>query len=128
LITSRPLQPEDTETLQKALDQNEFHQGQKTEYYTNVGVTDVYEDSQGPIGFLRYTKTLRLCTVWVDNNDRQRNAASVIQAIKDAVEKAKANGYSDILFSTNSAKLKAFSETLGFTEDTDHNMVLYVEG
>jgi hypothetical protein len=128
VITSRPLQPEDTETLQKALDQNEFHPGQKTEYYTNVGVTDVYEDSQGPIGFLRYTKTLRLCTVWVDNNDRQRNGASVIQAIKDAVEKAKANGYSDILFSTNSAKLKAFSETLGFTEDTDHNMVLYVEG
>jgi len=126
MITSRPITSEDTEMLQKALDQNEFHPGQKTEYYTNVGVTDVYQDEQGTIGFLRYTKTLRLCTVWVNNDDRQRNAASVIQAISDAVSKAKASGYSDILFSTNSPKLKAFSETLGFKEDTEHNMVLYV--
>jgi hypothetical protein len=129
MITSRPITPEDIEILQKALDQNDFHPDQKTEYYTNVGVTDVYENEQGPIGFLRYTKALRLCTVWTSNADRERNAASIIQAIFDAVQKARANGYSEIIFETTSPKLSQFcADRLGFEKATGDTMVLYVKG
>jgi hypothetical protein len=127
MVTSRPLIEEDLPMLQTALDNNKFHPGQKVDAFIAQNMySEVYSDDQGPIGILRYTKSLRLVTCWLDNDDRERNAASVIQAISDAKEKAKANGFTEILFSTNSVKLKAFCETLGFKEDKDSTMILYV--
>lgn len=118
MITHRPLEGKDVPMLQTALDRNEFHPGQKPEWYTGSNMYSVvYEDEQGPIGVLRYTKTLRLCTVWCDNADHTRNGASIIQAIKDSVEMAEQSGYTEILFKTNSKLLAAFCVgKLGFEE------------
>jgi hypothetical protein len=117
-LNSRPLTVYDVQALQDALDANEIHPGQKAEYYTNdKGYTEVYEDEFGPIGFLRYSKSLRLNTVWCDNGDRKRNGASIIQAISDAVEKAKSAGFTEIIFQTDTPALARFcTERLGFTE------------
>lgn len=118
MITNRPLAGTDVPMLQKALDNNEFHPGQKAEWYTGPNMySTVYEDEQGPIGILRYTKTLRLCTVWVDNADHTRNGASIMQAIEDSVKLAEADGFTEIIFKTNSKLLAHFCVSkLGFEE------------
>jgi hypothetical protein len=86
----------------------------------------VYEDEQGPIGVLRYTKTLRLVCVWCDNYDKQRNAAGAVQAVKDAIDQAKANGFVDVICETESESLKRFYVNhLGFKE-AGKTLVLHV--
>lgn len=117
MITNRPLEFLDLPLLQRALDQDTFEHASTADYTQDGAYSEVYEDEVGPIGVLRYTKTLRLMTVWVDNNDKERNAASVIQAISDAVVKAKASGFSEIVFNTQSPTLAAFcTHKLGFQE------------
>lgn len=117
MITHRPLVASDLPTLQKALDQDEYEHLETKNYTRDGAFSEVYEDDSGPIGVLRYTKTLRLVTVWVDNDDKRRNAASVVQAIADAVQRARENGFSEIIFQTESPTLAQFcTKHLGFTE------------
>jgi hypothetical protein len=111
--------------LKAALDQDTFEHCQPGEYLMQGAYSVVYEDEQGPIGVLRYTKTLRLVAVWCDNADKRRNAASAVQAVKDAVAQAKANGYTDVVCQTDCEPLKKFYVTqLGFKE-AGKTLVLY---
>jgi len=125
MVTSRPLEEKDIPRLKAALDQYTYEHCQPGEYLMQGAYSVVYEDEQGPIGVLRYTKTLRLVAVWCDNADKRRNAASAVQAVKDAVQQAKANGYTDIVCQTDSESLKRFYVTqLGFKE-AGRTLVLY---
>lgn len=129
MISSRPLLGTDIPMVQAALDADtEFHPGQTADLYAGPDMYSVvYEDEQGPIGVLRYTKVLRLCTVWCNNKDRLRNGASIMQAIGDSVEMAKKNGYTEIVFETNSPLLERFCTTkLGFEKVTGNTLSLYV--
>jgi hypothetical protein len=86
----------------------------------------IYEDEKGPIGILRYTKTLRLVCVFCDNDDKERNAAGAIQAVVDAVAQAKANGFVDVICETESPSLKKFYVNhLGFKE-AGKTLVLHI--
>ena len=116
-MTNRPLTQDDLPMLQMALDKSP-HQDQRVEHYVGENkYCEIYEDESGPIGILRYTKTLRLCAAWVNNEDRARNAASIIQAIEDAVVKAKANGFTEIVFQSDSPTYAKFCiDKLGFQE------------
>ena len=126
MITSRPLEAKDFDMLSKALEQDEYEHDYALDYVRDNTQAEVYEDEQGPIGVLRYSKTLRLTTVWCDNSDRVRNGASVIQAIADAVDKAKASGFTDIIFNTQSPTLAKFCiDKLGF-EESKGEYVRYV--
>ena len=125
MVTSRPLEEKDIPRLKAALDQDTYEHCQPGEYLMQGAYSVVYEDEQGPIGVLRYTKILRLVAVWCNNADKRRNAASAVQAVKDAVEQAKANGYTDIVCQTDSESLKRFYVTqLGFKE-AGRTLVLY---
>jgi hypothetical protein len=117
MVNSRPLIEDDLPTLQSALE-NSPHPDQKVEHYVGDNkYCEIYSDESGPIGILRYTKTLRLCATWVNNEDRARNAASIIQAVEDAIAKAKANGFSEIIFQTDSPSYAKFCvDKLGFLE------------
>lgn len=114
-MISRRLEEYDLAMLQKAMDGNTFHPGQKAEQYTS-GHCVVYEDESAPIGVLQYTKILRLRTQWCDENDKKRNGAVTIQAIEDTVKLAKENGYSEIIFQTDNEALAKFCVKLGFEE------------
>lgn len=118
MITNRQLELTDLPALQVAMDANKYHPDQKAETYAGPRMcTKVYEDEQGTIGFLQYTKVLRLRTTWLDNNDHQRNGPSVFQAVADAVELAKASGFTEIIFQTSNPALARFaSDKLGFEE------------
>ena len=117
MITSRPIEHADLPMLQRALDQDQFEHASTAHYTMDGAYSEVYEDEVGPIGVLRYTKTLRLMTVWCDSKDRVRNGASVIQAISDAMVKAKKSGFTEIVYNTESPLLAKFCvDKLGFAE------------
>lgn len=116
-ITNRPLELLDIPMLQRALDQDPYEHGETSDYTRDGTYSVVYEDDDGPIGVLRYTKTLRLFCTWCKNDDSRKNAAVTIQAIKDSVEKARSSGFTEIVFNTESPKLAKFcQEVLGFEE------------
>jgi hypothetical protein len=126
MITNRPLEEKDIPMLEKALDQDTFEHCEAKNYTMDHAYSVVYEDEKGPVGVLRYTKTLRLVCVWCDNDDKRRNATGAVQAIIDAVQQAKANGFTDVVCETESESLKKFYvEKLGFKE-AGNTLVLHV--
>ena len=116
-MKSRPLELGDFDTLQAAMNANTFHPNQQAGSYADARVCSmVYEDEQGPIGFLQYSKVLRLRTTWCNNADSERNGPSIIVAIEDTVRLAKNHGFTEIIFQTENVPLAKFCERLGFVE------------
>ncbi len=121
-MKSRPLANSDLPMLQCALDQDEYDHLGVLNFTMDSAYSVVYEDSVGPIGILRYTKDddgrLRLVTVWCNNKDKWRNSKSIIVAVADTIQLAKAGGYNDIVFFTESPSLARFCmDKLGFKEE-----------
>jgi hypothetical protein len=71
-------------------------------------VCTVIEDSKGPITFVRFTKTLRICCVWNDALDNHRNAKAIIFGVHDAVRMARANGFTELVIQSDNPKLGEF--------------------
>jgi hypothetical protein len=109
-IYTRKFTVDDEPALQRAIDRDTFHPGEwKVEHFKQPNmVTQVMGDSSGPIVFVRFTKTLRISCVWNDEGDVHRNARAVILGIHDAVEQARASGYTEIIITTNHDKLANF--------------------
>jgi len=100
---------EDTLALALSLARDEHHQDTPVEFFTQPHtLTKVYEDEQGPICFARLSKSIRLDIQFMDNEDSKRNASVLIQGIGPLVEQAKADGYTEIVFTTNVKRLKDF--------------------
>lgn len=116
MVTDRFIEPSDMETLAISLAKDEYHKETEAEFFTQVGcVSKVYEDELGPIMFVRGAKALRLDIQFVDNLDARRNMKAMLERFPDLVQKAKENGFSEIVFVTNSPLLKSFCERrLGF--------------
>jgi hypothetical protein len=115
VIQIRPFEESDVPALEQAISRDAFHPAGtwKTEHFTGekpAKVVSVIEDSHGPITFVRYTKTLRITCVWNDGEDNHRNARAIILGIKDAVERARASGFTEIIVETESDKLATFFE------------------
>lgn len=111
MIDIRKFNSRDIPALQKAIDADKFHPGEwNVEHFTPPATVNVIEDSKGPIAFVKYTKTLRISCVWSDGDDVSRNARAIIQGIEDAVQKARASGFTEIIITTNHKKLATFFE------------------
>jgi hypothetical protein len=108
----RPFNPADIPVLEGAIERDQFHPGEwKVEHFTEGPVSSsVIEDDKGPIVFVRFTKTLRISVVWNDASDTSRNARAIIFGIKDAVDKARASGFTEIIITTSHPKLQVFLE------------------
>src|ERR1700744_1403517 len=116
MVTDRFLDASDLPNIAMALAKDEYHKGTEAEFFTQFGcISKVYEDEIGPIMYVRGAKALRLDIQFVDNNDARRNMKAMLERFPDLVEKAKENGFSEIVFVTNSPLLKKFCEKrLGF--------------
>lgn len=116
MVTDRFIEPNDLEPLAIALAKDEYHKGTEVEFFTQFGcISKVYEDEIGPIMYVRGAKALRLDIQFTDNNDARRNMTAMLERFPDLVEKAKENGFAEIVFVTNSPLLKKFCEKrLGF--------------
>jgi hypothetical protein len=109
MVTDRLLEETDESMLGLSLDADVHHKRTPVAFFKQDGsITKVYEDKQGPICFARVTKSLRLDIHFLDNGDERRNASVLFQGIKPLVENARANGFTEIVFTTNVEKLKDF--------------------
>lgn len=118
MITDRFLKESDLTLLEFSLAKDEHHQGTPPEFFVQPGtLTKVYEDEKGPVLFVRGAKALRLDIQYVDNNDTERNKAAMLAGFDSLADKAKANGFTEVIFNTNSRALKIFCKRhFGFTE------------
>lgn len=108
-----PPTPDET-ALQTAIDADKFHPGEwKVEHFKQpTALVQVIEDTQGAIAFVRYTKTLRISCVWADADSRNRNGRAAVLGIKDAVDKAKNSGFTEVIITTNHPPLARFFTTV----------------
>jgi hypothetical protein len=108
-----------------SLAEDEHHFETPVGFFTREDVvTKVYEDEQGIICYARATKSLRLDIHFLDNGDEKRNAAALIQGSKLLFEMAKANGFSEVVFTTNVPKLAGFCEAVFGYEKVSDQFVL----
>lgn len=114
MTTIRPFTPDDVPALEQAIERDKFHPGEwEVSHFIGSKVpvsSNVIEDGKGPIVFVRFTKTLRISVVWNDGEDVERNARAIIFGIHEAVQRARASGFTEIIISAESAKLRAFLE------------------
>ena len=116
-MTSRPLNSSDIPMLEQALVADEFPHSSSRYYMEDKSYSEVYENDNGPVGVLRYSKALRLVAVFRDNSPSVQNAKTVIKMITDAVKRAKDSGFSEIIFNTQSPALAKFCvDKLNFVE------------
>jgi hypothetical protein len=107
----------DYPVLQAAIDRESLHPGNwEVGDFVHTSespkVCTVIEDSQGPIVFVRFTKTLRIGCVWNDSADNHRNGRAIIFGIHDAVRMARANGFNEIIIQSDHEKLATFLTTV----------------
>ncbi len=118
-IEIRPFEKTDIPALQAAIDRDTFHPGEWSvkHFYNDPNDPDALKipkevatmsDSRGPIAFVRYTKSLRISCVWNDETDNHRNGRAVLIGILDAVNKARASGFTEIIIRSDSDKLSTF--------------------
>lgn len=112
-MQTRAMTEQDFSALQAAITRDAFHQGEwKVSDFIHTPespkMCTVIEDSQGPIAFVRYTKTLRVSCVWNDAVDNHRNARAIIFGILDTVKQARANGFTEVVIEATNESLKHF--------------------
>ncbi len=124
-LTDRWIEPKDISLLEMCLERDPHHAGTKVEFFYRPGtVTKVYEDDAGPILFLRGEgldlpegRILRVDVQYVDNFANERNRMAMLDGFPRLVEKAKLNGFNQILFFTNVRVVSVFCKRhLGFKE------------
>lgn len=128
MITDRLLREDDLALLEFSLDKDEHHKGTPPEFFVQPGtITKVYEDEHGPVLFVRGAKALRLDIQYVDNDDTERNKAAMLAGFDGLVEKARENGFTEVIFNTNSRALRIFCKrNFGFVE-SDGELRKYIK-
>ena len=118
MVTDRFLETRDLPLLALSLAKDEIHKGTEPEFFTQPGtVCKVYEDEIGPICFVRGTKALRLDIQYVSNDDTKRNMKAMLGGFDKLADKARENGFTEIVFQSNSPLLKKFCiKAFGFYE------------
>lgn len=118
MVKDRWLALEDMSLLASSLALDENHKGTEPEFFAQLGtVCKVYEDEAGPICFVRGAKALRLDIQYVNNKDRKRNMAAMLEGFEALAIKARENGFTEIIFQTNNPMLRLFCrKRFGFVE------------
>lgn len=121
MITDRLLELQDLNLLQLSLADDIYHQGTTVDFFTAPGsVCKVYEDEDGPICFVRGSKALRMDIQYMDNTDVRRNMKCMLQGFPPLVDKARENGFTEIIFNSDHDLLREFCvRRLGFVPSGD---------
>jgi hypothetical protein len=118
MLSDRLIHSGDLPILAESLARDEFHKATTPEFFMEPGtICKVYEDEVGPICFVRGSKALRLDIQYADNNDTVRNKEAMLWGFDKLIEKARENGFNEVIFCTNSKLLSRFCRhNFGFTE------------
>lgn len=120
MIYERWLEESDRRIINESLETDEYHKDTSTDFfYDKSAVCKVYEDENGPIMYVKGTKAIRLDIQFVSNNDFRRNRKALLDGFDRFVENAKAAGFSELIFCSNSPLLKDFcKKNFGFKESS----------
>jgi hypothetical protein len=124
MITSRAITELDRADIKASLERDEFHRGTKADAFFQKGsVTNVYNDENGPILYLRASRSLRIDMMFFNNTDRSRNKDAMVAGFQKLVDSARAAGFAEITTSSNSPALVEFGcRVFGFERvQTDAN-------
>ena len=118
MIKDRSLTESDMPSLTASLANDAYHQYTAPEFFTAPGtVCNVYEDEAGPICYVRGTKALRLDLHFADNAKVERNLTALVEGVSRLVEKARENGFTEIIARTSSPFLAGIAtQQFGFSE------------
>ncbi len=118
MVTERLIEPDDESTLAIILAKDQYHTLTDPEFFYSPGcITKVYEDENGPVLFARASKALRLDLQFMDNGDKKRNLKVLIAGFPDLVQRAKDNGFSELIFNTSNKELESFcTRRFGFVK------------
>jgi hypothetical protein len=105
----RLIQPEDLPILIESIEKDEYHKDTTTAgfFYDPRTMCNVYEQDDKPVMFVRGTKVLRLDIQFCDNNDRRKNL-SALHELESITERAKAAGFTELVFCSDSPLLRAY--------------------
>lgn len=107
---NRFIDKDDRKLLEESIGRDSYHKDTTTAdfFYSPTAICTVQEDDNGPVFFLRATKALRLDIQFVDNLDKERNAAAMLERLESVVEQAKQAGFTELVFCSDSPGLMAF--------------------
>lgn len=128
MVKDRLIDAQDKVLLAVSLSKDEHHKDTSPDFFYTPGtVCKVYEDSDGPICFVRCAKVLRLDIQYADNEDRKRNLKTMLSGFDGLEKTARNNGYTEIEFQSNSELLKTFcTRRFGFVEESGGLMRKYL--
>lgn len=118
-MQSRSLSNDDIPFLDFTLQSDIEHPGLTSSFFTQEGtLTNVYEeDGYGPVCYVRGSAVLRLDIHYCNNQDARRNMKTMLEGFPLLAARAKANGFSEVVFQSNSPLLRRFCiKRLGFVE------------
>jgi hypothetical protein len=128
MITSRPINKSDFPRMEQEIRSDACHkEWLKSAFFVAPNTQSiVFEDEETVIMFARLSSVLRLHVQFCDVS-KQKIARCLVTQFSDIVKRAKANGYSQIIFDTESPALAKFCQRyLGFTA-SGHEQVLWLE-
>ena len=132
-MKSRPVFTSDIPALRAAIDADKFHPKGTWTVEHFRGLSEVFEDSRGPVVFVLYGPEfggrLRISTMWCTPDESQRNGRAIIFLVRSAAERAHTTGFKELIFTTKHDKLRDFCiKALGFAGIGDDEYVLALEG
>ena len=118
MVTDRLIEAGDESLLKEALARDEYHKDTNPEFFVAPGtMCKVYSDESGIILFARGSKALRLDLQFVSNEDKRRNLKAMLGGFSELVNRAKENGFAEVIFNTSNESLKKFCiKAFGFVE------------
>lgn len=109
MTSDRLLEQADYPLLAESLARDQYHTATKPEFFFQPGTScKVYEVDGKPVMFVRGAKALRLDIQFVDNEDDEHNRQVMLEQFAQFAERAKANGFTELVFNSESPALKAF--------------------
>jgi hypothetical protein len=105
----RPIEERDRPILEQSIAKDQWHsKTTKPEFFFDAkAISTVFDGETGPIMFVKGSTVLRLDIQFCDNEDRKNNALA-LNELAQIIETAKASGFSELVFCTDSPLLKAY--------------------
>lgn len=121
----RPLTTEDKPLIEQWIAGEPQHADNTFEFYSDPKArTVIYEQEAGPVFAVRYSSALRVDIEFNPEASREDIRATFQEGFPDVVRQAREQGFSELIFESESPKLIAFCETLGYEKSPSYRKVL----
>src|ERR1700677_4187886 len=121
----RNLVPQDRPQIEKWVAAEPTHQNNTWDWYDEAGTkTVVFEDDAGGVLVAKFTPCLKIDVDFAGDAEPPRIARALSEALSEMGEQAKQQGFKQVSFDSQSPKLIAFCERLGFVKSNELRKVL----